>query len=83
MNLPCHLVVIKGTRMYEGGGYRDYDQSTLLQMAGRAGRPGLDDHGVCVIMTQARTTPAHSSLPPSSRTPKRDQTYSLSRRIGC
>ena len=44
VNLPAHLVVLKGTRRYssESGvaaGYVEYDKSTCLQMVGRAGRP--------------------------------------------
>jgi ATP-dependent DNA helicase HFM1/MER3 len=61
MNLPAHLVVIKGTRRYcgdrevsleETAGYCEYDRSVCLQMVGRAGRPQFDTEGVAVIMTQ-------------------------------
>ena len=58
VNLPAHLVIIKGTRRYCGGasgdgsGYEEYDRSMCLQMAGRAGRPQFDNEGVAVIMTQ-------------------------------
>lgn len=59
VNLPAHLVVVKGTRRYcsgaeapgEGRGYKEYDRSTCLQMIGRAGRPQFDTEGVAVIMT--------------------------------
>lgn len=53
VNLPAHLVIVKGTRTWRGGGsgYQDIDKSSLLQMIGRAGRPGLDTSGVAVIMT--------------------------------
>lgn len=53
INLPAHLVVIKSTSQYVAGkGIEDLSDLTLLQMAGRAGRPQFDDHGVCVIMTR-------------------------------
>ena len=44
VNLPAHLVVLKGTRRYsseagDAAGYVEYDKSTCLQMVGRAGRP--------------------------------------------
>eukprot|EP00536_Pseudo-nitzschia_multiseries_P004880 jgi/Psemu1/189181/e_gw1.85.59.1 len=59
VNLPAHLVIIVGTKAYrktkEGkgikAGYEDIDVNTLLQMVGRAGRPGLDSTGVAVILT--------------------------------
>lgn len=58
VNLPAHLVVLKGTRRYsseagEAAGYVEYDRSTCLQMVGRAGRPQFDTEGVAVIMTTA------------------------------
>ena len=57
VNLPAHLVVLKGTRRWcsdagETAGYQEYDRSTCLQMMGRAGRPQFDTEGVAVIMTQ-------------------------------
>ena len=53
VNLPAHLVVIKSTAQWQGKavGYAQMPRSTILQMMGRAGRPGLDDSGVAVIMT--------------------------------
>lgn len=53
VNLPAHLVIVKGTKTWRGGGsgYADIDKGSLLQMMGRAGRPGLDSSGVAVIMT--------------------------------
>ena len=57
VNLPAHLVVLKGTRRWVGDkgdvpGNKEYDRSTILQMIGRAGRPQFDDEGVAVLMTQ-------------------------------
>lgn len=53
VNLPAHLVLVVGTRAWRGGGsgYQDIEISSLLQMVGRAGRPGLDSNGVAVVMT--------------------------------
>jgi len=55
VNLPSHLVVIKGTSAYRGAGtgHQDIDASSLLQMMGRAGRPGHDTSGTAVIMTDS------------------------------
>jgi ATP-dependent DNA helicase HFM1/MER3 len=67
VNLPAHLVVLKGTRRWarEGGeppGYKEYDRTTVLQMIGRAGRPQFDTEGVAVIMTQRQVRLPQASV---------------------
>ena len=71
VNLPAHLVVIRGTKAWRGGGsgYQDLDQASLLQMIGRAGRPGYDTSGTAVIMTDNKSKATfqglmHSGLDP-------------------
>lgn len=53
VNLPAHLVIVVGSRAWRGSGkgYEDIQTSQLLQMIGRAGRPGLDSSGIAVILT--------------------------------
>ncbi|KAL2913623.1 plasma membrane calcium [Polyrhizophydium stewartii] len=53
VNLPAHLVIIKGTSQYVNGEFRSYSDMDIEQMLGRAGRPQFDDTGVSVIMTTA------------------------------
>ncbi|KAL3419662.1 pre-mRNA splicing helicase [Phlyctema vagabunda] len=52
VNLPCHLVVLKGTTCYKETGPCEYSDLEVMQMLGRAGRPQFDDSGVAVIMTR-------------------------------
>ncbi|KJZ79284.1 hypothetical protein HIM_01435 [Hirsutella minnesotensis 3608] len=54
VNLPAHLVVVKGTQYYDAKmeGYKDMDLTDVLQMLGRAGRPQFDNSGVARIFTQ-------------------------------
>ena len=52
VNLPAHLVVVKGTmQVLQGSIYREYDEAQVLQMMGRAGRPQYDTSATAVIMT--------------------------------
>ena len=64
VNLPSHLVVIKGTSAYRGAGngHQDIDASSLLQMMGRAGRPGFDKTGVAVIMTDTMSKTRYENV---------------------
>lgn len=52
VNLPCHLVVLKGTMGYTDGKLGEYSDLEIMQMLGRAGRPQFDDSAVAVIMTR-------------------------------
>ena len=52
VNFPARLVVVKGTEFFDPAKkrYVDFPLTDLLQMIGRAGRPGHDDHGVACVM---------------------------------
>lgn len=52
VNLPAHLVVVKGTEYYDGKTKRYVDMpiTDVLQMMGRAGRPQYDNQGIAVIL---------------------------------
>uniref|UniRef100_A0A1I8NZ61 Activating signal cointegrator 1 complex subunit 3 n=1 Tax=Stomoxys calcitrans TaxID=35570 RepID=A0A1I8NZ61_STOCA len=52
VNLPAHLVVIKGTEYFDGKvkKYVDMPITDVLQMMGRAGRPQFDNEGVAVVL---------------------------------
>ncbi|KAL8243683.1 hypothetical protein R6Q59_009941 [Mikania micrantha] len=54
VNLPAHLVVVKGTQFFDAKieAYKDMDLTDVLQMLGRAGRPQFDNSGVARIFTQ-------------------------------
>lgn len=64
VNLPAHLVIVKGTKTWRGGGsgYQEIDKGALLQMVGRAGRPGFDTTGTAVIMTDNKSKPSIERL---------------------
>ncbi|KAI0049650.1 Sec63-domain-containing protein [Auriscalpium vulgare] len=53
VNLPAHAVVIKGTQVYDSakGSFVDLSVLDVLQVFGRAGRPGLETSGEGYICT--------------------------------
>lgn len=53
VNLPAHAVIVKGTQVYnpEIGGWEELSPQDVIQMLGRAGRPGYDSSGDGIIIT--------------------------------
>lgn len=53
VNLPAHAVVIKGTQLYDSakGSFVDLSVLDVLQVFGRAGRPGFETSGEGYICT--------------------------------
>jgi len=49
--MPARCVVFSGIRKHDGRNFRDILPGEYTQMAGRAGRRGLDDTGVVVIVS--------------------------------
>lgn len=52
VNLPAHLVIIKGTEYFDGKlkRYVDMPITDVLQMMGRAGRPQFGNEGIAVVL---------------------------------
>ena len=51
VNLPAHLVIVKGTEFFDGKTkrYVDFPITDVMQMMGRAGRPQFDTEAVAVV----------------------------------
>lgn len=47
---------------YQNGSMVDYSDIELLQMIGRAGRPGMEDAGCAVIMTTAEKEERYKTI---------------------
>lgn len=54
LNLPTRTVVFSGFRKHDGKGFRDLLPGEYTQMAGRAGRRGLDTVGYVIIVAPGR-----------------------------
>jgi antiviral helicase SKI2 len=54
LNLPTRTVVFSGYRKHDGHEFRNLNPGEYTQMAGRAGRRGIDTVGSVIIVTQGR-----------------------------
>ena len=50
VNMPARTVIFDSIRKHDGQSFRDLLPSEYTQMAGRAGRRGLDSTGVVIIL---------------------------------
>ncbi|KAK9466501.1 NUC185 domain-containing protein [Lipomyces arxii] len=62
LNLPTRTVVFAGTRKHDGRSFRDLLPGEYTQMAGRAGRRGLDTTGTVIIAFAGDQPPDVPSL---------------------
>ncbi|WPG98958.1 Hypothetical protein R9X50_00176000 [Acrodontium crateriforme] len=62
LNLPTRTVVFSGLRKYDNKGFRDLLPGEYTQMAGRAGRRGLDKVGSVIIVNSGA-----DEAPPAAR----------------
>src|SRR3989442_3227402 len=54
IHMPARAVVLQGLTKRTDRGFRALSHNELTQMAGRAGRRGIDPEGTCVIALDAR-----------------------------
>ncbi|KIW93164.1 uncharacterized protein Z519_05769 [Cladophialophora bantiana CBS 173.52] len=52
VNLPCYLVILKGTKAWTNNGFKEYADLEVMQMLGRAGRPQFETSACAVILTR-------------------------------
>ena len=78
VNLPARLVVIKGTEHYYNGKTESLSMSMLMQMAGRAGRAGLDNKGTAFVMaTRSQKTKYDALLGKTAAVESRLHTHTI------
>src|SRR3984957_7090567 len=57
LNMPAKTVVFTAARKFDGREFRNLSSGEYIQMSGRAGRRGLDDRGVVIMMCDERLEP--------------------------
>ncbi|KAF8603077.1 ATP-dependent RNA helicase [Ceratobasidium sp. AG-I] len=58
LNMPAKTVVFTDVEKFDGRAVRPLSSGEYIQMSGRAGRRGLDDRGVVIMMVNAKLEPA-------------------------
>ncbi|KAI0646215.1 antiviral helicase [Trametes meyenii] len=58
LNMPAKTVVFTAARKFDGRDFRNLSSGEYIQMSGRAGRRGLDDRGVVIMMCDEKLEPA-------------------------
>jgi ATP-dependent RNA helicase DOB1 len=58
LNMPAKTVVFTSVRKFDGVAQRWVTPSEFIQMSGRAGRRGLDDRGIVIMMIDQSMEPA-------------------------
>ena len=62
VNMPARSVVFDSTQKHDGYHKRELLSGEYIQMAGRAGRRGLDSTGTVIIMCKDYNIPESSDL---------------------
>ncbi|CDZ97689.1 antiviral helicase [Phaffia rhodozyma] len=57
LNMPAKTVVFNSVRKFDGKEFRTLSSGEYIQMSGRAGRRGLDERGIVVMMVDEKLEP--------------------------
>eukprot|EP00854_Cymbomonas_tetramitiformis_P010413 gene10413-12314_t len=62
LNMPAKTVIFTSCRKFDGAAFRWVSGGEYIQMSGRAGRRGLDDKGVAIMMLDERMDPPNGAV---------------------
>lgn len=62
LNMPAKTVVFSNVRKFDGDKFRWLSSGEYIQMSGRAGRRGIDDRGICILMVDEKLEPSTAKM---------------------
>ncbi|KAK6915835.1 rRNA-processing arch domain, partial [Dillenia turbinata] len=62
LNMPAKTVVFTNVRKYDGDKFRWLSSGEYIQMSGRAGRRGIDERGICILMMDEKMEPSTAKM---------------------
>ncbi|GMH05391.1 hypothetical protein Nepgr_007231 [Nepenthes gracilis] len=62
LNMPAKTVVFTNVRKFDGDKFRWISSGEYIQMSGRAGRRGIDDRGICILMVDEKMEPSTAKM---------------------
>ncbi|KZO90651.1 antiviral helicase [Calocera viscosa TUFC12733] len=77
LNMPAKTVVFTTVRKYDGREFRNLSSGEYIQMSGRAGRRGLDDRGIVVMMIDQKLEPASAKNMVKGQADRLDSAFHL------
>ncbi|KAE9615616.1 hypothetical protein Lal_00017534 [Lupinus albus] len=62
LNMPAKTVVFTNVRKFDGDKFRWITGGEYIQMSGRAGRRGIDERGICILMVDEKMEPSTAKM---------------------
>ncbi|KAF9004640.1 rRNA-processing arch domain-containing protein [Cyathus striatus] len=77
LNMPAKTVVFTAARKFDGREFRNLSSGEYIQMSGRAGRRGLDERGVVIMMCDEKLEPSAAKTMVKGEADRLDSAFRL------